>query len=170
MDEKERRAYINPVRDLFNHPAELDSLLEAELKIVLLGNDVAYLKERLKDPTRYLLRAKSLKRLQIYILGLFPVRLRDQAVLDRILKFCVWDKPDPDRITYDKAAFKAIQAQRLNGMFMMSFGKIIDGGRIEDRGLWSLSRQAPDQSIDLRVYTPCFKDRAFGQVVLSLVT
>lgn len=166
LDEKERSAYIHPVRDLFHDPAELDSLVEVGLKIVLLGNDVAYLNERLKDPARYL-RAKSAKRLQIYIVGLFPTCLRDQAVLNRLLKICVWDKPDLDRVAYDEAALQAIRAQHPNSMFMMSFGKTIDGRRIEDRGIWSLGHQAPDHSIDLRVYTPCFKDRAFGQAVVS---
>lgn len=168
LSTEERVVYINPTRDLFNNLAELDALLKAGMRIILLGNDVAQLYSRLRDPARHS-EAIRRKRLQIYIVGLFPTSIRDEAILDRMIKFCAWDEPDVDRVAYDKASFRAIQGQRPDGMFIMSFGINVVGGRLEDRGFWGLSARTPDQSIDVRVYVPSFSDRILGQAVVKFV-
>jgi hypothetical protein len=166
LDEQEREVYINPIRDLFYHVSKLNALLEEGMKLVFLGDDVARLKERLKYPERYAKGKHASRKLQIYLLGMFPVQLRNGHVLDKMLHFCAWGSPHPDRVNYDKASFVVIKSGRSNTVFMMSFGVSILGGRIEDRGFWYSAPETPDSSVSLRVYVPCFRDRMLGEAIV----
>ncbi|KAF2245403.1 hypothetical protein BU26DRAFT_432860 [Trematosphaeria pertusa] len=166
LDNQERDAYLNPMRDIFSHIAELESLLKGGMKLVLLGNDVSKFHGRLKDPGRYTRRATRSRRLHIYLLGMFPVELENQDLLDRMIEFSVSEDPHPARVNYDKRAFKAIQSQRSHGTFLISFGVPIYQGRIEDQGFWYPCQGTPDRSINLKVYVPCFRDGILGEANL----
>jgi hypothetical protein len=168
LDEQERKAYLNPIRDIFYHVAELNSLLKGGMKLVLLGNDTSHLYRRLKDPGRYATRTNRSKRLHLYLLGMFPVQLEEKDLLDRMIKFCLYSDAHPARVHYDKAVFKVIQSQRPNGAFLTSFGVPIREGRIEDRGFWHTFHEVPERSIKLKLYVPCFRDRWLGQASLRL--
>ncbi|KAF1965732.1 hypothetical protein BU23DRAFT_426825, partial [Bimuria novae-zelandiae CBS 107.79] len=166
LDEREITAYIRPARDLFFNEKEMDCLVAEGMKLVLLGNDVPLLRKRLQDPVSYSTHGRIEKKLQIYLLGVFPVQLRNKHMLHRMLKFCIHERPDLARFDYDKAAFKAIQRRSSNNkLFMISFGAPFKGGRIEDRGFWHRV-EAPDVFVDLKVYVPCFSDRAIGEVMV----
>ncbi|KAF1972528.1 hypothetical protein BU23DRAFT_643832 [Bimuria novae-zelandiae CBS 107.79] len=162
LDKNERFTYLNPIRDIFHHVSELDDLLRAGMKLVLLGNDVPYLQKRLKDPRRY---AQQDRDLQIYLLASFPVQQEEQGLVNKMIRFCVNETPDSARVTYDRTCFKVLQMLQPQGMFLMSFGVPIVDGRIERRGSW-YSAEAPDISISLKVYVPCFRDRILGEAVL----
>ena len=57
LDRQEREIYLKPARDLFHDLQEMQFLIAAGMKIVLLGNDVPFLHQRLEDPIRYLKHA-----------------------------------------------------------------------------------------------------------------
>ena len=168
LDEQERKAYLNPIRDLSYHVVELNSLLKGGMKLVLLGNDVPRFYKRLKYPGRYAKRTNGRKHLHLHLLGMFSVQLEKEESIDRMIKFCLYDNPDPARVHYDKRAFEAIKSQRPNGLFLTSFGVPIHEGRIEDRGFWHTCQEIPDVSIKLKLYVPCFTDRLSGEASLKL--
>jgi hypothetical protein len=167
LDDHELTAYIRASRDLFFNVKEMDCLVAEGMKLVLLGNDVRLLHTRLQDPVSYLKRSRTEKKLQIYLLGVFPVQIRDKHLLHRMLTFCIHENPDLARFDYDKAAFEAIRRRGpKDKLFMMSFSAPFKGGRIEDRGFWHRV-ETPDAFVDLRVYVPCFRDRAVGEVMVQ---
>ncbi|KAF1964750.1 hypothetical protein BU23DRAFT_425538, partial [Bimuria novae-zelandiae CBS 107.79] len=167
LDDRELTAYIRPFRDLFFDEKEMEYLVAEGMKLVLLGNDVPLLRKRLQDPVSYLKRGRTEKTLQIYLLGVFPVQLRNKHMLHRMLAFGIHERPDLARFDYDKVAFKAIQKRGpKEKLFMISFGVPFTGGRIEDRGFWHRV-EAPDVFVDLKVYVPCFRDRALGEVMVQ---
>ena len=104
----------------------------------------------------------------LYLLGIFPVQLEEKDLLDRMIKFCLYNDAHPARVHYDKAVFKVIQSQRPNGAFLTSFGVPIREGRIEDRGFWYTCHEVPERSLNLKLYVPCFRDRWLGEASLRL--
>lgn len=168
LDRQEREIYLKPARDLFHDLQEMQFLIAAGMKIVLLGNDVPFLHQRLEDPIRYMKHTSPKKRLRIYLLSVFPILLKNEQLLDRMLGFCMSQYPDPARLRHDKAVFQDIQKQNADQrMFMMSFGVAIQGGRMENRGFWHPTLEARDAFVDLRVYVPCLRDRLLGEAIVQ---
>jgi len=81
LDARERKTYLNPARDLIWDLSRAIPLFEEGLKLVLLGNDVPILKQRLQHTKDYLRRSKNSRKLQIYLIGAFPILKRTSSIL-----------------------------------------------------------------------------------------
>lgn len=165
LDERERRIYLNPVRDLFQDITELGIMIKAGMKLVLIGNDVVHLQLRQACPARYARREGPNERLQIFLLGMFPAQVSNPRLVEKMMQFCVGKHADQSRVDYDKASLAEVRTRHPNHMFLMSFGIPVIGGRLEHRGFW-YSAETPDKTIDLKVYVPCIQDRLAGEAIL----
>jgi hypothetical protein len=54
LDPKERDVYLSPVRDLIWNMTELGALEAHGMQILLMGNDISALQDRVQHPRRYI--------------------------------------------------------------------------------------------------------------------
>jgi hypothetical protein len=167
LDERERKLYLSPVRDIIWDTAELDVLVKEGMELIICGRDAPLLYQRLHNTEMYLSSYGTKKRLQIYLVGMYPLHPGTEKVADAILTFSISKSPDHNRILKDR--------QQLNRMldnlgrsfcktFLISFGVLLDShlGHLESG--WFAERDIPDPTIDLKVYAPSYCDRSFGNI------
>lgn len=89
LDENERIIYLCPVRDIIWDTAELDAVVKEGMELVICGSDTLLLRQRLRDTERYLSSYGNKKRLQIYLVGVYPLPPGTRKVADAILTFSI---------------------------------------------------------------------------------
>lgn len=170
LDRREQEMYLDPVRDLFWNIATMRKLLKEGMKLLLLGNDVSALEQRLKQTRRYTEEHGSKRRLQVFLVGSFPVWEKDAEILDEMIQFSPGRTTCRLRMFKDKVQFRRIQQQfgesnaKSGKRFLMSFGATSDLARKESKGFWTKVPDTPDLTIDLRIYVPCFQDRIWNEI------
>jgi hypothetical protein len=170
LDFKEREVYLNPVRDLIWDMTELRALEANGMKLLLIGNDISALQERVQHPRRYIRKHGHSRELQIYLVGHFPVMCKTTGIRDRLISYTLSSTPSKSSLFQDtlqarKLKYRAIQASiGKDAQFLMSFGACTHAN--EFQGFWLHIPDIPDLTIDLRVYVPSFGDRLVGEVQL----
>jgi hypothetical protein len=168
LDLRERRLYLNPLRDIIWDIAEVKYLEAHGMRLLLMGNDVLALQQRLDHPRRYIKRYGHTRKLQIYLIGYCPVMNRTTGIRDRILSFSILQTPSQRRVEEDTLHMRRMKGQIMNNslrpdaIFIMSFGAILHASRVH--GSWLHVSNIPDLTIDLRIYVPSFHDRQWGEV------
>ncbi|KAF2182664.1 hypothetical protein K469DRAFT_495723, partial [Zopfia rhizophila CBS 207.26] len=166
LDDSERQAYLNPIRDLIWNTSEMDALIKEGMKLILLGNDVPSLQKRLNNTRKYLKRYGHERRLQIYLVGVFPIQGKTEESFERMLRFSFDGEPSKSRIIMDKRQLYTVRRtisdnnQGLRKHFLMAFSVPAH----HHNGFWYKVPNIPDTTIDLRVYIPCFYDRMCGEI------
>jgi hypothetical protein len=171
LDRREREVYLSPIRDLIWDTTELRTLEAFGMRLLLIGNDTSALQERVRRPIEYIRNHGHARKLQIYLVGHFPVMCKTTGIRDRLIKFTLSKPPKEGSLFLD-----TLQAQRIKHMvtddglssdaqFIMSFGASTRAN--EFQGFWLGIPDIPDPTIDLRVYVPSCKDRVLGEVQLS---
>ncbi|KAF1999277.1 hypothetical protein P154DRAFT_232822 [Amniculicola lignicola CBS 123094] len=87
LDQTERQVYLNPMRDIIWNKSLMNALVLEGMKLILCGDDVRLLHQRLHDTKSYLQVHGHKRRLQIYLVGLCPFPEDMEHVNDRILSF-----------------------------------------------------------------------------------
>ncbi|PSN58743.1 hypothetical protein BS50DRAFT_442640, partial [Corynespora cassiicola Philippines] len=170
LDDAERKRYLNPVRDLIYDVPAMDSLLQDGMKLMLFGADVAFLQQRLHNTKDYLKHYGHKRKLQVYLLGSFPIHSSTSPILDKVIEFSINGEPSKSRVFTDKTQLKRMK-QRLwmhdwgvDKTFLMAFGAPASLFKGETKGFWYKVPGVPDGQTDLRVYVPCYQDRIWGRV------
>ena len=163
LDSRERELYLNPLRDLVFDVAEVRALETYGMKLLLLGNDVSALQQRLRKPHHYIHGHGRKRKLQIYLIGYCPVITKTTGIRDRLLGFSLFGAPSTHRIFEDTLHMRAIKAKILyeslepDAAFILSLGA---PAHLSERpGSWFRVPTVPDVTVDLRVYIPSLHDR-----------
>jgi hypothetical protein len=170
LDCGEREVYLSPVRDLIWDMTELRALEAYGMQLLLMGNDISALQDRVQHPRHYIRKHGHSRKLQIYLVGHFPVMCKTTGIRDRLISFTLSGAPSESSLFSD-----TLQARRLkhraehasiskDARFLMSFGAYTLAN--EFRSFWMHVPHIPDLTIDLRVYIPSFGDRLAGEVQL----
>ncbi|CBX95209.1 hypothetical protein IAQ61_004036 [Plenodomus lingam] len=168
----ERARYLNPIRDLLWDTDKIQNLLGQGMRITLIGTDVPALDQRLSDTQRYLRRNKHHRRLQIYLLGTFPMQGTSKETLYEMMNFGITGASCRSRSIIDRIQLQKLQQSLLQDPepgkeFIMSFGvPSLLNSRANAKGYWYQEKDIPDRTIDLRVYVPCFDDRMWDEIRL----
>ncbi|KAF2844287.1 hypothetical protein T440DRAFT_372127, partial [Plenodomus tracheiphilus IPT5] len=88
----ERRTYLRPVRDLIWNIDEMKELWKEGMKLILLGDDVRALEQRLHESNQHV-ECHANRRLRIYLVGTFPAMGREKASVDRLVNFNTFGTP-----------------------------------------------------------------------------
>lgn len=171
LRDTERKRYLNPIRDLVWNIPEIEFLLAEGMKLLLFGDDVPDLSQRLQDTKKYLDRRRGNQRLQIYLVGSFPIQGKSTTTLERMIKFSIdGGFSSGSRIFKDKVHVRKLKVMfwenspESNISFLMAFGAPTNLHEGEAKGFWYKVSNVPDQTIDLRVYVPSLQDRVVKQV------
>ena len=172
LDKTESRTYLNPVRDIIWNTSEMSDLIIEGMRLILCGNDVPLLRRRLHDTQQYIKAYGHERRLQIYLIGVFPFRRDDKNIHDRMLSFSISKVPCNDRISKDKqelnAKLRVLQNSSFSSKapFLLSFGTTVMERIGRGSSTWHLEPDIPDKTIDLWVYVPSYHDRFIEEIVL----
>jgi hypothetical protein len=165
LDPSEKVSYLNPLRDLIWDINEMHALETHGMRLLLLGNDVLALQQRLDNPEQYLRRHGHRRKLQIYLTGHCPVLAKNTQIQDRIIRFSINSTPNEYSIFKDTMQMSTMKARILyqslgpDKNFIMSFGaSTLFSGSC---GFWL---PVSDGTVDLRIYVPSFTDREWGKV------
>jgi hypothetical protein len=134
----ERRIYLKPLRDLVWNVPEVETLSEEGMKLTLLGDSAYALEQRLHATQRYL-DSHGNDRLQIYILGTFPIFTPTTSTLDRLVGFSTTGVSNFMRFFGDKYQLRRICATTNAGAertFLMSFSAPMRLSAKNGKGLW----------------------------------
>jgi hypothetical protein len=169
LDNTEREIYLNPMRDLFWNLSDINVLLQEGMKLILLGKDIQDLEQRVSDTRLYLKTIRQKRRLQVYLVGSFPLQGKTAATLKGFMKFSVDGRPCKSRVFRDKIDLRRMRLQHggnlsKNYHFLMAFGAPTNPATVEKVGFWYKVSDIPDTTVDLRVYVPCFLDRLWEEV------
>jgi hypothetical protein len=162
----EGRIYLKPLRDLVWNVPEVERLSEEGMKLTLLGDSAYALEQRLHATQRYL-DSHGNGRLQIYILGTFPIFTPTTSTLDRLVGFSTTGVSNFMRIFGDKYQLRricAITNADAERTFLMSFSAPMRLSAKNGKGLWYRVDDVPDQTVELWVYVPSFNDRLREEV------
>jgi hypothetical protein len=170
LDSEEREVYLSPIRDLIWNTTELRALEAHGMQLLLMGNDISALQDRVQYPRQYIRKYGHSRKLRIYLVGHFPVMCKTTGIRDRLISYTLSGAPSESSLFWD-----TLQARRLkhrathasiskDARFLMSFGACTYAN--EFRGLWLHVPHIPDLTIDLRVYVPSFGDRLAEEVQL----
>lgn len=172
MAEKQR--YLRPGRDLFWNLAEVEELMGKGLRLILFGRDVATLWERLNRPEKH---AKNKRRLQIYLVGLFPLIDQRSEIISDVLTLSIEEEPSLFRVVTDGYEFAKLRDRFAGDLgntrdvkhFLVSFAAPMPAFRgNRRRSTWHKASRCPESSIDLRVYVPSYTDRKYDNVRMPL--
>ncbi|KAF2849420.1 hypothetical protein T440DRAFT_533451 [Plenodomus tracheiphilus IPT5] len=174
LDVRERIRYLSPIRDLLWDTDNIQKLLGSGMKLRVIGADVQALKDRLCDTKGYVRNNKHCRKLQIYLVGTFPVQGTPPPALKSMLDYSITGVRCRNRNTVDQLQLQRLRQHLLHDPepgkeFLMSFGlpTTLDPGP-NDKGSWQKVRDTPDCTVNLRVYVPCFNDRMWDEIRLSL--
>jgi hypothetical protein len=166
---RERRLYLNPIRDLIENTAEVQALEAYGMKLLLFGNDVLALRQRLQGPRDYIRKHGHSRRLQVYLVGLCPVFTKTSGIRDRLLSFSLSGARDADGASEDTTQMRLLKAEAVYGNlsprteFIMSLE--VPYRPSKQRGFWLHVQAVPDPTVDLRLYVPSFLDRQRREVL-----
>jgi hypothetical protein len=169
LDASERNRYLNPTRDFIWDTKEMENLIDCGMKLLLLGNNTSALTRRLQDPEGYLRSYGHGRKLQIYLIGYFPIAGVTSDILDRMLKFTITGAPSKCRTFRDKIDLRNMKVRiwnnslSTNAAYIMSFGISTQIGT-NNRACWHKIDDIPDCTIDLRVYIPELYNRLWEEV------
>jgi hypothetical protein len=165
----ERQLYLNPIRDLIENTDEVQDLEAYGMKLLLFGNDVLALRQRLQHPQDYIRKHGHSRRLQVYLVGLCPVFTKTTGIRDRLLSFSLSGARDADGTSEDTIQMRLLKAEAVYGdlsprtEFIMSLGAPYRPSK--QRGFWLHVQAVPDPTVDLRLYVPSFLDRQRREVL-----
>lgn len=162
LDENERSFYLNPARDIIWDTSEMESLARKGMKLIVCGHDVHCLHQRLHNTNDYLQVYGSSKRLQIYLLGVFPMHTHAH---NRMLHFGVSQPVHKDRVMKDQKELERIRQITYGSPsdthgFIMSFG----ASTKLSHSTWHLVTDSPDKTTDVWIYIPSYHDRCVGKI------
>jgi hypothetical protein len=172
LDETERRTYLNPVRDIVWNRSQMNSLAMQGMKLILCGDDDPLLHQRLHDTESYLRTYGCKRRLQIYLIGIFPFPQDVADVNDSMSSFSVRKDSCTGRIWKDRRElermFRVIRVYSLPSKtsFLMSFGTPIAKPIQPAGSTWYAESDLPESTIDLKVYVPSYSARFHGEISL----
>lgn len=172
LDDSERKLYLDPARDLIWNIDEAKHLMKDGMRLILLGKDALALERRVQNPREHLRRYGSERRLQVYLVGTFPIRQKSEGVLERMIRFSIDARPSTSRILQDGFELERLRQKLaaddwgLSGNCLMAFGAPTDVPVTLGRGFWYKVPEVPDRTVDLRVYVPCFYDRVCDEVAV----
>ncbi|KAF2007868.1 hypothetical protein P154DRAFT_10817 [Amniculicola lignicola CBS 123094] len=172
LDQTERQVYLNPVRDIIWNKSLMNALVLEGMKLILCGNDVPLLHQRLHDTKSYLQAHGHKRRLQIYLVGLCPFPEDMALANDRILSFSVGKDRCDDRIWNDRRELErmlqvfSVYSLSSSAGFLMSFGTPIQKLIRPSASTWYPEPDLPDRMIDLKIYVPSYSARLHGEVSL----
>ncbi|KAF2185379.1 hypothetical protein K469DRAFT_476679, partial [Zopfia rhizophila CBS 207.26] len=170
LDDSEQQRYINPIRDLIWDVSDMRDLEQEGMKLILFGNDVLALEQRLRNTRQYLKVHKHTQRLQIYLIGIFPIREKTDESLSRMVRFSLGGKPNNHRIIKDQLQLQMLKQKvdeddwDSNENFLMAFGAPTNLFVEEEKGFWYEIPEVPDSTVNLKVYVPTFFDRKCGDI------
>lgn len=147
----------------------MEALSQQGMKLVLLGDAVQALSYRLSQTRRYEAERGN-RKLTVYLVGTFPIVSRPAEILDRLIGFSPSGDKCLMRSFSDKHQLRQVQWAMWPGehkTFLMSFGAPMKLPARQTRGVWHSVPDAPDQTIDLRVYVPTFGDRSREEVKMT---
>jgi hypothetical protein len=162
----ERIVYLKPIRDLVWNVSEVEWLSQEGMKLTLLGDCAYALEQRLHATQRYL-ESHGNSRLKVYLLGTFPIFAPTASTLDRLVGFSTTGISSPMRSFIDKYQLRRICATtnaNAERTFVMSFSTPTRVSVKSAKGLWYRVDDVPDQTVDLWVYVPSFRDRLLEEV------
>lgn len=168
LESRERELYLNPMRDLLFNLADVQALEACGLGLVLLGNDVMALQQRLQRPQYYIRKYGHSRKLQIYLVGYCPVITKTNEIRNGLLNFSVFGAPSARRVSEDTLQMEHITAKVTyeslspDTVFIMSLGAPTQPN--ERPGFWLRVPSVPDSTVDLRLYVPSLHDRQRGEV------
>jgi hypothetical protein len=87
LNPKERDVYLNPVQDLIWNITELRALKAHSMQLLLIGNNISALQERVQHPRQYIRKHGHSQKLQIYLVGHFPVMCKTTGIRDRLISY-----------------------------------------------------------------------------------
>lgn len=166
LSPKERQLYLQPLHDLVEDIAEVRALEAYGMRLLLLGNDVSALQQRLKSPQDYIRRHNQHQKLTIYLVGLCPVFTKTTGIRDRILTSSLFGTRNAQSVFEDTNQIRRLKARVVyeslsqETMFIMSLG----ASHQQSAGFWVSAQTVPDSTIDLKLYVPSFLDRQRGEV------
>ncbi|KAF2818240.1 hypothetical protein CC86DRAFT_435067 [Ophiobolus disseminans] len=168
LDPREKNLFLNPLRDLVWDVNEVRALEAYGMRLLLLGNDVMALQERLHYPRSYIKKHGHSRKLRIYLTGYCPVLAKTTQIRDRMVGFSVNSTPSAYSMFEDTVQIRNIKSRiTYEGLspdtnFTMSFGASIESSA--HRSFWLQVPETLDATVDLRIYVPSFKDREWGKV------
>jgi hypothetical protein len=162
LDENERSFYLNPARDIIWDTSEMESLAREGVKLIVCGRDVHLLHQRLHNTNSYLQDYGSSKRLQIYLLGVFPMYTHAYS---RMLHFSVSQSIHEDCVIKDEKELEEIRQITYGSPsdthgFIMSFRAPTN----LSCSTWYLTTVSPDKTTDVWIYIPSYRDRCVGAI------
>jgi hypothetical protein len=123
--------------------------------------------------TGYLRSYSHRRKLQVYLVGRFPIEGVTTDILDRMIKFTITIASSKCRTFRDKTQLKKMKSHiishnlRTDATFIMSFGISTQIGSLNNRPYWHKIDDIPDRTVDLRVYNPTLYNRLKEEVRLS---
>ncbi|KAF2844404.1 hypothetical protein T440DRAFT_484197 [Plenodomus tracheiphilus IPT5] len=171
LSPEERDQYLRPVNDLIWNLAEMYVLLREGMQILVLGNDIHALEQRLHNTEEYVAKYGHNRKLHIFLVGMFPILGKKPKTLARMTRFSVDGNVCASRTLKDNYQLRRLQASMgqppdTGKTFTMSFNTSTGLSQKEDKGHWFHVKDVPDATIDLRIYVPCFEDRMWDEIRL----
>lgn len=87
LSRRERKLNLNPLRDLVENIAKVQAHEAFGMRLLLLGNDVLALQQRLQSPQDYIRKYGHRRKLQIYLIWLCPMITKTTENRDKLLNF-----------------------------------------------------------------------------------
>jgi len=168
LDLEEREHYLNPLRDLVWDADEVKALEAYGLRLLLIGNDVLALQQRLQHPQQYIRKHGHSRKLQIYLIGHCPVISRTTEIRDRLINATLFGAPSAYSVFEDTIQIRQMKAKvtydglSADSIFLLSFGASTQATKRQ--GFWRHALDVPDLTVDLKLYVPSFDDRQWGEV------
>ena len=138
------------------------------MRLLLIGNDVLALQQRLQHPQHYIRKYVHSRKLHIYLVGHCPVMTRTTEIRDRLINTSLFGAPSAHSIFEDTIQIRRMKAKvtyndlSADTIFTMSFGSSTKAN--ERHGFWRYVLNVPDLTVDLRLYVPSFADRQWGEI------
>ncbi|KAF2844136.1 hypothetical protein T440DRAFT_527187 [Plenodomus tracheiphilus IPT5] len=172
-NQRDRRRYLNPVRDLLWDLVTMKGLIRDGMKLVVFGKDVCTWKDRVNDE-RYLTRNRNArKKVRLFLVGTFPIMGKSEETLRKMIGFTINGISDELRMFGDRYQLKRIAedlavADDRDKPFLMAFGAPLDPYSETRSGSWFKVTDVPESTVDLRIYVPTFTDRLWEEVRLPV--
>jgi hypothetical protein len=168
LDHAERKYYLNPIRDLIWDIHEVRALEAYGLRLLLIGNDASALHQRLQHPQHYIHKYGHSRKLHIHLVGFCPVMAQTTGIRDRLIETSLFGTPSAYSVFEDTLQMRHMKAKvtydglGADTIFMLSFGASTQATKRQ--GFWRHIPNAPDHTVDLRLYVPSFNDRQLGKI------
>jgi hypothetical protein len=95
---REQKLYLNPIRDLIWDVAEVGALEAHGMRLLLIGNDVLALQQRLQHLQHYIRKYGHSQKLHMYLVVYCPVLIRTNEIRDRLINTSLFGAPSAHSI------------------------------------------------------------------------